>query len=138
MSESRVPSTPREVQNSAAEWKTILTCDQYRITREAGTERAFTGEYVNTKDDGTYRCVCCDAVLFDSSAKYDSKSGWPSFWEAAKDAIDLDVDYKLGYPRTEILCKRCGAHLGHVFDDGPRPTGLRYCVNSASLKLAKR
>ena len=77
MSESRVPSTPREVQKSAAEWKTILTSDQYRITREAGTERAFTGEYVNTKDDGTYRCVCCDAVLFDSSAKYDSKSGWP-------------------------------------------------------------
>jgi len=126
---------PREVQKTEAEWKSILTSEQFRITREAGTERAFTGAFWNTKEPGVYRCVCCDAELFRSDAKYDSHSGWPSFWEAAKDAVDSDVDYKLGYARTEIKCKRCGAHLGHVFDDGPRPSGLRYCVNSASLKL---
>lgn len=128
---------PREVQKSPAEWKSILTSEQFRIAREAGTERAFTGALLNSKEPGVYRCVCCDAELFRSEAKYDSGSGWPSFWEAAKDAVDLDVDYKLGYARTEILCKRCGAHLGHVFEDGPKPTGLRYCVNSVSLKLDK-
>ncbi len=128
---------PREVQKSPAEWKSILTSEQFRIAREAGTERAFTGALLNSKEPGVYRCVCCDAELFRSEAKYDSGSGWPSFWEAAKDAVDLDVDYKLGYARTEILCKRCGAHLGHVFEDGPKPSGLRYCVNSVSLKLDK-
>lgn len=128
----------REVLKSLAEWRKVLTSEQFRITREAGTERAFTGTYWNTKDPGIYRCVCCDAELFRSDAKYDSGSGWPSFWESIdKDAVDLDVDYRLGYARTEILCRRCGAHLGHVFEDGPKPTGLRYCVNSASLKLQK-
>lgn len=130
-------SKTREVQKSPAEWKSILTSEQFRVAREAGTERAFTGALLNSKEPGVYRCVCCDAELFRSETKYDSGSGWPSFWDAAKDAVDLDVDYKLGYARTEILCKRCGAHLGHVFDDGPKPSGLRYCVNSASLKLGK-
>jgi len=130
-------SKTREVQKSPTEWKSILTTEQFRIAREAGTERAFTGALWDTKEPGVYRCVCCDAELFRSDTKYDSGSGWPSFWEAAKDAVELDVDYKLGYARKEILCKRCGAHLGHVFDDGPKPSGLRYCVNSASLKLAK-
>ena len=126
-------SKPREVQKSPAEWKSILTSEQFRIAREAGTERAFTGAFWDNKDPGVYRCVCCAAELFRSETKYDSGSGWPSFWEAAKDAVDLDVDYKLGYARTEILCKRCGAHLGHVFEDGPEPTGLRYCINAMSL-----
>jgi len=128
-------SKTREVQKSPAEWKSILTSEQFRIAREAGTERAFTGPLLNAKEPGVYRCVCCDAELFRSETKYDSGSGWPSFWEAAKDSVDLDVDHKLGYARTEILCKRCGAHLGHVFEDGPKPSGLRYCVNSVSLKL---
>ncbi len=127
----------REVQKSPSEWKAILTSTQFHVTREAGTERAFTGQYWNTKEAGTYRCVCCDTPLFTSSTKYDSGCGWPSFYDGAKDAIELDVDYKLGYPRTEILCKRCGAHLGHVFEDGPQPTGLRYCINSASVRLEK-
>ena len=118
--------------------KERLTPLQYKVTQEAGTERAFTGEYWDTKDPGTYRCIVCDVPLFSSDTKYDSGSGWPSFYEALdKDAVELHVDRSFGMTRTEVTCANCGAHLGHVFPDGPKPTGERYCMNSASLKLDK-
>ncbi len=123
-----------KVKKTEAEWREHLTPEQYRITREKGTERAFTGEYNVNKESGTYRCVCCGAELFKSDAKYDSGSGWPSFYQpVAADAVETESDVSLGMRRTEVLCRRCDAHLGHVFEDGPRPTGLRFCVNSASL-----
>jgi peptide-methionine (R)-S-oxide reductase len=126
----------KKVVKTDEEWKKELTPEEYAVTRMKGTERPFTGEYYKTKTEGMYTCTCCGAELFDSNTKYDSGSGWPSFYQPTdKDSIQEETDSSHGMTRTEIMCKSCGAHLGHVFPDGPRPTGLRYCVNSLSLKL---
>ena len=119
-----------------AELRERLTPEQYHVTQQAGTERAFTGEYWNCHTDGTYHCVVCDVALFSSNTKYESGSGWPSFWEALDDApVEIRTDRSFGMVREEAVCARCGAHLGHRFPDGPQPTGERYCMNSASLRL---
>lgn len=131
-----IATTEEKVEKTDAEWRSQLTPDQFKITRRAGTERAFTGEYWETKTPGAYNCRCCGAPLFHSDAKYDSGTGWPSFTApVADDAVATKRDRSLFMVRTEVLCARCDAHLGHVFPDGPAPTGLRYCLNSASLKL---
>lgn len=131
------PTKRDKVQKSPAEWRAALTDEQYRVTREGGTERAFTGAYWNTKEDGTYACVCCGEPLFRSDAKYDSGTGWPSFSAPIDhDSIREKPDTTHGMVRTEVRCARCDAHLGHVFADGPQPTGQRFCINSAALSLS--
>ena len=127
----KIVKTPKE-------WKEILTPEQFEVCINKGTEPPFTGKYYNNKEKGTYKCVCCGETLFKSDTKYDSGSGWPSFWQPLSDEkIEYISDTDYGMVRTEVNCKKCGAHLGHVFDDGPKPTNLRYCINSISLDLDK-
>lgn len=134
---NKAPTTQRVVKTDA-EWRKILTPEQFHVLREKGTERAGTGQYAHTKEKGVYVCAACGYELFSSDTKFDSGTGWPSFWKPIQeDHVATETDNAYGMKRTEVTCARCGGHLGHVFDDGPAPTGLRYCMNSVSLKLEK-
>ena len=133
--QSRDRQSDTDLPSSDAEWREELSEEQYRILREAGTEAPFSGEYVDHKDDGSYACAGCGTELFDSETKFESGCGWPSFYDADDDIVDTRPDNSHGMQRTEVLCANCGGHLGHVFEDGPEPTGKRYCINSAALEF---
>ena len=138
LSKKGSPTPDRRVEKTDEEWLKVLTPEEFRITRKKGTERAFTGEYCEAHEPGLYACRCCDTPLFDSTQKFESGTGWPSFTEPVKDnVIKYEADSSFGMTRVEVMCNVCDGHLGHVFPDGPRPTGLRFCINSASIRLVE-